>query len=1308
MNNNISKINILFVFLVFMVQPAFAWTQTPTVYYNNWNNSKIITDLELDVSNPDYYTYSVSANASHLIFQKNDDTLVLPRSIIDTVNTYPDRISFNISTTKADVVAKSVANGTGQRYINIPNSVLKLRFIFDNLKPTVLIDNGTNQWYADPSTYWYSNIGGQIRFNFETTPYASLASTDSITFIFNSWVVDDAIISGLTDVGGYSSPTIFTNDSKTYLISGRTTGQPLGFNYTGSTWQSDTAIISGLPSAGIKSSIPSVFNYNSNLYLVLGNDTGDLRGYNWTGSAWQSDAGIISGLVDPGFNSAPYGFIDNSTLYMIIGNSSGFFMGYNYTGSTWQSDNAIVSGLPDIGSYAKATIFENNSVRYLITGNGSGMFTGFNWTGEEWQSDNAIVSGLPDIGLNSVADTFINDSKIYFISGNSTGLWTGFNMTYFNETSSSTFIPPVPVINSTIMGNFYINTTWNAGVGNVTDSYNSTNGTVWINNTLPYRNTTLSAHAWQNLTVYAYNSSDIGTLSLTSLTNNTQIPNNVPIQNAIGDKSVNEGELLTFTITSSDLDNDLLTYASNNTKGTLTSNSFSWTPDYTDSGVYHWIFNTTDNYSAVTTETITVTVYNIDFIPPVPTMNSSVTGNFYVNQSWVVGIGNVTDSYNVSQNGTWSNGSSITYKNTTVGAHGWSNITVYAWNNSYDNLSVSALTNNTQVPNNPIIISDINTSYVINEGETLTIDANYIDADSDTGTFDDNSTQWNVNSNGIVSWSTGFSDAGVYNWYINVTDGYGSISTSTFIVTVNNILQYPGTPIIDTVTMGNFYINTTWTTGIGNVTDSYNSTNGTIWINNTLPYRNTTLSAHAWQNLTIYAYNSTDNTLSSALINNSQISNNPIIISDVNLSYVINEGQTLSIDANYTDADSDTGIFDDNATQWSVNNSTGIVSWITGYSDAGIYDWYINVTDGYGSTSTQAFNVTITNVPQNFIPPSPINLTNTTGNFWVNYSWSNGSGNITDSYNVSHNGTWTNGTTATFMNNTVGENNWSNISIYSYNNTGTGSLNLTPISMNTKSITSNITILTYNISGQVLTGGLPVTSALVSYSGGTNTTNSTGHYNFSSVSNGTYSFTISKSGYDNNVSNVTVNGSDVSQNFTLTLTPSTSTSGGGGGGGGSWSPEELIKNIMGKTNMPAVRAYVNNTTMQIYILNEGTVKQEYVIYYNVREDPNGAVAFVETESKMIEPNKTYVITRKLDLKDGNYVLKAIVEYGMQKSESTAYFTIAPPRSMTEKFMSFSTYVIIFIVVSILIIILKNRRWPKKGYVEHVQRKLRNS
>ncbi|MCD4797962.1 MAG: hypothetical protein K8R19_02985, partial [Methanosarcinales archaeon] len=73
------------------------------------------------------------------------------------------------------------------------------------------------------------------------------------------------------------------------------------------------------------------------------------------------------------------------------------------------------------------------------------------------------------------------------------------------------------------------------------------------------------------------------------------------------------------------------------------------------------------------------------------------------------------------------------------------------------------------------------------------------------------------------------------------------------------------------------------------------------------------------------------------------------------------------------------------------------------------------------------------------IPPTPINLENTSGNFWVNHSWEEGTNaNITNGYNVSINGEWHN-TTNTFYNDTnLDPHNWSNITVFAYNDSGGG------------------------------------------------------------------------------------------------------------------------------------------------------------------------------------------------------------------------------------------------------------------------------
>ena len=86
------------------------------------------------------------------------------------------------------------------------------------------------------------------------------------------------------------------------------------------------------------------------------------------------------------------------------------------------------------------------------------------------------------------------------------------------------------------------------------------------------------------------------------------------------------------------------------------------------------------------------------------------------------------------------------------------------------------------------------------------------------------------------------------------------------------------------------------------------------------------------------------------------------------------------------------------------------------------------------------------------VPPVPAWLNSETGNYWVNYTWSKDANhpendNVTDSFNVSMNGTWYNGT-ATFLNESVGPGGWANIMIWAYNRTGNGTMSVDNVSDN--------------------------------------------------------------------------------------------------------------------------------------------------------------------------------------------------------------------------------------------------------------------
>jgi parallel beta-helix repeat protein len=107
---------------------------------------------------------------------------------------------------------------------------------------------------------------------------------------------------------------------------------------------------------------------------------------------------------------------------------------------------------------------------------------------------------------------------------------------------------------------------------------------------------------------------------LKPLTNSTFV-NNPPELEAIGDKIVDEGQTLTFALSATDADGDVLTFsASNLPDGALfdsANRTFQWTPNLTQSGTYSNVhFEVTDGFL---TDTEDVTIMVNDILAPIIT-----------------------------------------------------------------------------------------------------------------------------------------------------------------------------------------------------------------------------------------------------------------------------------------------------------------------------------------------------------------------------------------------------------------------------------------------------------------------------------------------------------------------------------------------------------------------------------------------------------------------------------------------------------------------------------------------------------------
>ncbi|RKX30852.1 MAG: hypothetical protein DRP46_04570, partial [Candidatus Zixiibacteriota bacterium] len=104
--------------------------------------------------------------------------------------------------------------------------------------------------------------------------------------------------------------------------------------------------------------------------------------------------------------------------------------------------------------------------------------------------------------------------------------------------------------------------------------------------------------------------------------------NQPPVLATIGAKSVDEGANLNFTVTATDAESTPVLTASTLPSGaTFTSTgtgteTFDWTPDFTQANEYTVTFYATDDSSAVDSEVVTITVNQVNLDPVLATIGS--------------------------------------------------------------------------------------------------------------------------------------------------------------------------------------------------------------------------------------------------------------------------------------------------------------------------------------------------------------------------------------------------------------------------------------------------------------------------------------------------------------------------------------------------------------------------------------------------------------------------------------------------------------------------------------------------------------
>jgi M6 family metalloprotease-like protein/uncharacterized repeat protein (TIGR01451 family) len=434
---------------------------------------------------------------------------------------------------------------------------------------------------------------------------------------------------------------------------------------------------------------------------------------------------------------------------------------------------------------------------------------------------------------------------------------------------------------------------------------------------------------------------------ITITVNNVNRP---PVLNPIGDKTINEGQLLEFTISATDPDGDSLTYSATGlpSGASFSAQKFSWTPNFTQAGSYSVTFKVDDGKGGTDSETVTITVNNVNR-PPV----LSSIGNKTVNEGSLL-------EFTISAADPDGDTLTFTASNLPSGASFDASLRKFSWTPNYD-----------QAGTYSNIHFEVKDATLI-DSEDITITVN--DVTPVTG-----ETPWKSNEHGTLytnqSWDYtmgymftpkvdgqitklgGFFNGKktVYLWHYSSK----SILAQTEVTSPNNWSYTAIIPV--NVKAGTNYFVGVYLAGSGGsyrYPTSFPKTYGNITINSScynykfgLP-----ISTYCWTNR---MYGQVDIEFSSGVAPPPE--NNPPVLSLIG-NRTIDEGQLLEFTISATDPDGDSLTYSATGLPSGASFSAQKFSWTPSYTQAGNYSVTFNVSDGKGGTDSETITITVNDV----------------------------------------------------------------------------------------------------------------------------------------------------------------------------------------------------------------------------------------------------------------------------------------------------------------------------------------------------------
>ena len=453
--------------------------------------------------------------------------------------------------------------------------------------------------------------------------------------------------------------------------------------------------------------------------------------------------------------------------------------------------------------------------------------------------------------------------------------------------------------------------------------------------------------------------------------------NEAPVLDAIGEKSVDEEDVLSFTISATDGDEDELTYEATDLPSGATfdaeTQTFTWTPSWDASGTYDVTFTVDDGVDS-DSETITITVNHVNQPPVFDTI-----GNKTVDENEEIGFTVVATDVD---NDTLTFGLS----GLPPGASFDPDTQQFSWTPGYDDAGEYTLHFQVTDDGEPklttyetITITVGNTNRApeladvgdrsVDEEASLSFTVSATDADDDTLTYSASGLPTGATfdpSTRAFSWSPGYGDSGPHTATFAVSDGTDTDS-ETITITVNNVNRAP-----ELATIGSQSVDEGATLAFTVSADDPDGDELKLSATG-LPASatfDTSTGSFSWSpdhtesgeySVTFSVVDEEDSDSETVTITVNNVNRAPVL--DAIGEKGVNEGATLSFTVSGTDADGQTLTYGASGlpTGAALDTGTGGFSWSPGYASAGDYDVTFSVSDGT-DTDTETVTIVVSNV----------------------------------------------------------------------------------------------------------------------------------------------------------------------------------------------------------------------------------------------------------------------------------------------------------------------------------------------------------